>query len=57
MLELKHLPVRSLHIRKVPLAVLGAVADFLALLRKQILPASVPFGFRLPAVIDSAGRV
>ena len=57
MLELQHLSVRGLHVRKVPLAVLRPVADFLACLRKEIFPFAMPFGFRLPAVIDDPRRV
>ena len=36
----------------VPLAVLGPVAHFLALLRKQVVPLAVPFSLWLPVVIE-----
>lgn len=57
MLELKYLPVRGLHVGKVPLAVLCSVANFLALHRKEVFPLAVPFGLRFPVVVKISRRV
>ena len=53
MLELQHLPMRGLHICKMPLPVLGTVETLPAhSFGNRSLPFAVPFGLWLPVVIE-----